>query len=97
YKIISVNDDSDGTTDSHITATLPGNTNPDIVTYMIIFRDYWLDNASFTVSHCVAISKGGCCPNGWNVAVNQSSVDAYNAANACADPHPICPLYVVND
>lgn len=112
YKILSVNDDSDGTTDSHITATLPGNTNPDIVTYMIIFRDYWLDNATFTVSldgpakdlyscktdsDCVAISKGGCCPNGWNVAVNQSSVDAYNAANACADPHPICPLYLVND
>lgn len=111
WHVIAMNDDAGDSTDAHLTATLPGNQEPDIVTYMIVFRDYYLDKASFTVSldgthdytsckvdaDCVAISQGGCCPNGWNVAVNQSSVDDWQAAHACTDPHPICPLYVVND
>jgi hypothetical protein len=113
WKIVAKNDDADGTTlDSHLTATLPGNTNPDIITYYIVFRDYSESDATFTVSldgsapsfdackvdsDCVAISKGGCCPNGFKVAVNKNEVAAYNAANACANPHPICPLFLIND
>lgn len=47
-------------------------------------------------SDCVAISKGGCCPNGWNVAVNKNHVKAYEASHACHQ-HTICPLYVILD
>src|SRR6185295_4746522 len=50
FNVIDSNDDADGSLDSHITATLPGNTNPDIVTYMIIFRDYDLAKKKFTVT-----------------------------------------------
>lgn len=47
-------------------------------------------------SDCVAISKGGCCPNGWNVAVNKTKVKSYEASHECNDPQ-ICPLYVIDD
>ena len=47
-------------------------------------------------SDCVAISKGGCCPNGWNVAVNKNHVKSYEAAHEC-HTQQICPLYVIDD
>ncbi len=47
-------------------------------------------------SDCTAISKGGCCPNGWKVAVNKSHVASYEASHECSDPQ-ICPLYVIDD
>ncbi len=114
FKIISSNDDSSASsTDSHITATLPGNTNASIITYYIIFREYYSDDATFTVSlkgpakdfyacskdaDCVAIPEGGCCPHGYKVAVNQSSVAAYNASVVCTTvPRPLCPLFLIND
>jgi hypothetical protein len=50
FKIVAKNDDSGDSLNSHIEATLPGNTNPDIITYYIIFRDYWMDSATFVVS-----------------------------------------------
>jgi hypothetical protein len=40
---------------------------------------------------CTAIPLGGCCKNGKMIAVNAQQVDAYNKANACAQPNPICP------
>lgn len=46
---------------------------------------------------CVAVPRAGCCDNGWKEAVNADQVDAYYAANPCEDPHPICPLYYVDD
>lgn len=49
-----------------------------------------------TDSDCVAISKGGCCPEGWKVAVNSKDVSAYDKAHECTKPQ-ICPLYVVDD
>ncbi len=113
FKVVAKNDDFGGSTDSHIAAKLPGNTNPSIITYYIVFRDYDYSNATFTVSlkgpakdffackvdsDCVAVSKGGCCPNGINVAVNTSSVDAYKASVMCTqNPHPICPLAFILD
>jgi hypothetical protein len=111
YNILARNDDADGTLDSHITATLPGNSDPSIITYLIVFRDAWLLDATFTVqldgkvdlfscsvdADCVAISVGGCCPNGTKIAVNANDVDAYNAQHACTNPRPICPLFVIND
>ena len=48
-------------------------------------------------SDCVAVPVAGCCDNGWKIAVNVNEVSAYDAANACTNPHPICPEYVVND
>ena len=51
YKILGKNDDADNTTtDAHIKLTLPGNSNPDIQKYYIIFNDYYSENATFTVS-----------------------------------------------
>jgi hypothetical protein len=113
FKTIAHNDDADDTTtDSHLTATLPGNSNPAIITYYIVFREYSLQDATFQVqldgkgadffacnvdSDCVAVPRAGCCNNGYKEAVNKSEVAAYDAANACANPHPICPLYVIND
>lgn len=49
-----------------------------------------------TDSDCVAISKGGCCPNGWNVAVNKQHVKAYEASHVCHE-QIVCPLYVILD
>jgi hypothetical protein len=49
--VVASNDDADDTTlDSRISATLPGNTNPDIITYYIVFREYSLRRATFTVT-----------------------------------------------
>jgi hypothetical protein len=79
--------------------------------FYIVLRDLSEQDATFKVklagqaadfyscktdSDCVAISQGGCCPNGWLVAVNKSDVKAYDAANVCAS-QPICPLYVIDD
>ena len=47
-------------------------------------------------SDCVAISKGGCCPEGWNVAVNKHHVKSYEASHVCNE-ETICPLYVIDD
>jgi hypothetical protein len=46
---------------------------------------------------CVAVSKGGCCPNGWNVAVNKHHTRYYANHNKCATPDQICPMYVILD
>jgi len=52
FKILAMNDDADGTTvNARIALTLPGNSNdPDITTYYVVFRDYSLASANFTVS-----------------------------------------------
>jgi hypothetical protein len=47
-------------------------------------------------SDCVAISKGGCCPEGWKVAVNKSKVKTYDANHVCNE-QIVCPMYVVDD
>ena len=47
-------------------------------------------------SDCVAISKGGCCPNGWKVAVNKKHVKSYEASHVCKE-QIVCPLYVIDD
>src|SRR5207249_4777824 len=106
---LASNNNSGGTTDSHIALTLPASTS---VTHYIVFRERELQRAHFSVdlngtrfggyyackvdSDCVAISKGGCCPNGWKVAVNKSQVSAYNSIAMCAI-EMICPLSVIND
>jgi hypothetical protein len=48
-------------------------------------------------SDCVAISAGGCCPNGTEVAVNKHHIKAYENAHECTDPPHICPLYVIHE
>jgi len=50
FKVIKSNDDSGDSLDSHIEATLPGNSNPDIITYYIIFKEYSGHDATFHVS-----------------------------------------------
>ena len=49
FKTLAFNDDSGNSTDSHLEATLPGNTNPAIVTYYIVFREYSRLDATFKV------------------------------------------------
>jgi len=112
FKIVASNDDESGSTlDSHIESTLPGNSDPAIITYYLIFRDYSYDAATFKVSlaskdffacnvdaDCVAVPVGGCCQHGTKVAVNSSSVSAYAASVQCTvTPRPFCPLYIIND
>jgi hypothetical protein len=150
FRTLASNDDADDTTtDSHMTFTLTANR-----TYYIVFREYSLADATFTVEltgpgcysggkeykpgtgfpssdgcnvcsclasgrvicteracpipstdffscthdgDCVAVPKAGCCHNGYLEAVNVNQVDAYNAANACTDPRPICPLFLIQD
>jgi hypothetical protein len=46
---------------------------------------------------CVAIEKAGCCPNGFQVAVNKNEVKAYETKYACTTPPATCPLFIVND
>jgi hypothetical protein len=111
FKVLGSNDDANAhTSDAHITLKLPANASD---THYIVFRDYDGHNADFTVelgggqaydtscasdSDCVAVSAGGCCPNGWHDAVNVGSVDAHAEATACTiTPHPICPLAVIWD
>ncbi len=108
FKTVASNDDADSTTlDSHLTTTLAKSG-----TFYVVFRDYSLADATFAValsakgkdffackvdSDCVAIPLAGCCDNGYKVAVNVNEVDAYDAANACTTPNPVCPLFVIND
>jgi len=49
FKVIAKNDDFGDSFNSHIEATLPGNKNPDIITYYIIFTEYLQHDATFKV------------------------------------------------
>jgi hypothetical protein len=103
-RVVTSNDDSDGTTDSHLRAR-----NLHVGPYYVVVRDYYLDSATFTVTaqrtnaifgcsvdaDCVAVPRG-CCNNGWKEAVKSGRESAYVAALECpADL--ICPLYLIND
>ena len=110
FHVIASNDDADGTTfDSHLVATLPASSS---TTHWIIYREYAKANAHFTVelggpawdtscqsdTDCVAVSRGGCCPNGMHDAVSVGAEDDYAAAHSCTiTPHPVCPLAVILD
>jgi hypothetical protein len=105
FKILAMNDDaSENTYDAHLALTLPGNKNPDIITYYIVFRDYdLLNNKKFTVSlagqaatfdacsvdaDCLKIHVG-CCKR-FEGAINASQLEAYQASLSCP-ANPICP------
>ncbi len=47
-------------------------------------------------SDCAAVPAEGCCSQGL-VAVSRERAGEYQAAFACADPHPVCPELVVVD
>ncbi len=107
FKTVAWNDDAARSNlNSHITATLPGNTNPDIVTYYIVFREYSLRAARFTVTlngtpaadffgpcnRDADCTKvlASCCSNLSWTAVRAGAESAYHDSLSCA-PHPICP------
>jgi hypothetical protein len=46
---------------------------------------------------CVAVTRVGCCHNGWNEAVAASQKDAYAASFVCPEAHPICAMFLVRD
>ncbi len=110
FNVLGYNDDAGDTTfDSHVELTLRASTSD---THYIVFRDYWGSAAKFKVelsgpptydtscqhdSDCVAVSLGGCCPDGTLFAVNASSTDAYAAATACTAPPQLCPQHMVLD
>jgi hypothetical protein len=48
--------------------------------------------ACTTDDDCVAISKGGCCPNGELVAVNKTHEKSYDKSHTCKTPPTACPL-----
>src|SRR5205814_1499893 len=61
FKVLASNDDATAsTTDSHVAATLPGNSNPAIVTYYIIFREYDSQPAHFVVALKGGPAVGSC-------------------------------------
>jgi len=107
YKVITHNDDApEGGLDAHMTATLPANSDPSIITYYIVFRDYDLHNKKFTVelqgkpttdffscqtdADCIAVPAHVCCPNCRNAAVNKDMAEAY--ASQPLTCSGICPL-----
>jgi hypothetical protein len=110
FHVLATNDDAnDSTLDSHITLELPASTS---ATHFIVFRDYDVASAKFTVelgggplfdtscvsdADCVAVPAGGCCPDGRFAAVNVSSTDEYAAATACQEPPHVCPLHVIHE
>jgi hypothetical protein len=103
-RVLAYNDDHGGSLDSHIAATLPGNRNPAIVTYYIVFREYSHRAATFKVrlegpakdlyacnvdADCVKV-RAGCCPHqGWT-AVASGLEDEFRDTLGCA-VNPICP------
>jgi hypothetical protein len=112
FRTLAYNDDaSTSTLDSKIILALPGNINPDIVTYYIVFRDYSLSRRSFTVSlqgqpandfrsctrdsDCVRV-EAGCCPLGNWTAVRSGQEDAFHATLHCP-AHPMCPMIAIRD
>ena len=46
---------------------------------------------------CVAVDRAGCCHNGYKDAVNASQVEVYRTANACQEPHHMCPMFIILD
>ena len=113
FKTVKMNDDATGTNlNSHITATLPGNTNPDIITYYIVFREYSLRSATFTVSlngtpaatdlYACKVDADcvkipkNCCTGLDYTAVHVGSESAYHDSLQCRSPL-ICPAIVFPD
>lgn len=102
-KTLAFNDDSNGTLDAHVTATLPGNANPDVITYYIVFREYRHARATFRVSlakqrdlyackvdsDCVKV-QAGCCPHLGMTSVASGAEADYQAALGCSVPQA-CP------
>jgi hypothetical protein len=109
FNIVASNDDADHTTlDSHIVATVPASAS---ATHYIVFRDYSLESHNFTVqlagtvsfdacevdADCVAVSYGGCCPDGTLAACNVNETAEYAASRACTAPPMLCPEHEVLD
>jgi hypothetical protein len=46
---------------------------------------------------CVAVDRVGCCHNGWKEAVATTQKEPYAKSFTCAQTHPICPMYIVQD
>ncbi|WP_146649211.1 hypothetical protein [Labilithrix luteola] len=46
-------------------------------------------------SDCVAVDKGGCCPDGTEVAVNKSKTKSYAKSAVCKSKSHICPQHRV--
>jgi hypothetical protein len=107
WRVIAKNDDAgDGSTDSHVKATLPANAS---ATHYIVVRDYWRDPMTFTVelkggpkdfvsgcnvdADCAKVQKGCCDYQGWT-AVRADKAAAYQASLGCAQP-TICPKIAV--
>jgi hypothetical protein len=50
-----------------------------------------------TDDDCVAIDKGGCCPNGSKVAVNATHESSYESSHECKNPPAACPRNMMLD
>lgn len=111
FHVVGSNDDADDSTlDSHISITLPASTSD---THYVVIRDYAKLAAKFTIDlagpsdayslacvhddDCVAVSAGGCCPDGTLFAVNTSTTDEYATATECTNPPQLCPQHKVFD
>jgi hypothetical protein len=102
-KVLATNDDADGSTNSHITFTLPASPS---ITHYVAVRDYYRDPMTFKVTingtsadpalgcssdaDCTKVLRT-CCDNlGWT-AVLGSKAASYHDGLHCAE-HPICPM-----
>jgi hypothetical protein len=106
FNVLGHNDDADSTTaDAHVTATLTANTDPTVATYYVVYREYNLDDALFTVelnvkndffschtdADCVAVPARMCCPDCSLAAVNKSQKSAYQSQPLDC-PSQVCPI-----
>jgi len=48
-------------------------------------------------SDCAAVSREGCCHNGYKDAVNKDKIDSYRQANACKMKNAMCPQFLIED
>jgi hypothetical protein len=77
FRTLGANDDANPSTlDARIQVTLPGNRRPEIVTYYVVFRDYDLLPATYTVE---LKGPAGCSYDGERYAVG----DSFKSSDGC--------------
>lgn len=104
-KQVAFNDDAPegGTLASHLVKKLPATLGKK-AKLRVVFRDYRLAPATYTVSvrvkpgmlsctvdaDCAKVSVGGCCTAWQSTAVNATRAEDYAAQNQCKPPYPPC-------
>ncbi len=104
-RLLAFNDDAVGerTLDARIATKVPASLGTK-AQLRVVFREYSLSRATFTVTarvkpgmfacttdvDCAKVSRGGCCTAWQSIAVNASRAEDYAAQNQCKPPYPPC-------